>query len=93
MELPLVSATRIRGNPPLREALPILSASPLQAYKLIEHFSLLWLPINEVFNTIKDQSWVMRLKPIQNDHTLPKAEEYCSYHDGKRHKTIHCRSL
>ena len=24
---------------------------------------------------------------------LPGAEEYYSYHDGKRHKTIHCQSV
>jgi len=38
-----------------RQALLILSRSPLQAYKPIEYFTLLRLPINEFFNTIKDQ--------------------------------------
>ena len=70
----------------------ILSASPLRAYKSIEQFTLLRLSINEVFNTIKDQPWIRRPTPIQYDHSHPRAEEYC-YHDGKEHKTIHCRSL
>jgi len=38
-----------------RQALSIFSPSLLRAYKLIEQFTPLWLPINEVFNTIKDQ--------------------------------------
>jgi len=75
-----------------RQALPILSASPLRAYKSIEQFTLLRLSINEVFNAIKDQPWIRRPRPIQYDHSHPRAEEYC-YHDCKGHKTIHCRSL
>jgi len=35
-----------------RQALLILSPSPLQAYKPIEQFTPLRLPINEIFNII-----------------------------------------
>jgi len=38
---------RIGGNLPTREALPILSPSPLCAYNLIEQFTLFKLPINK----------------------------------------------
>ena len=76
-----------------RQAFQILSSSLLGAYKLIEKFTLLRLSVNEVFNTIKDQTWTMRPRPIPYDPSLPKVKEYCSYHDGKGHKTIHCRSL
>ena len=75
------------------QALSIFSPSLLQAYKMIEQFTPLRLPINEVFNTVKDQPWVKRLRPIQYDPSLPGIEEYCSYYDNKRHKIIHYRSL
>jgi len=58
-----------------------------------DYFSPLRLPINEVFNAIKDQSWVKRPEPIQYNPMLPGAEEYYSYHDSKGHQTVHCRSL
>jgi len=35
----------------------------------------------------------MRLRTIQYDPSLLEAEEYCSYHDGKWHKIIHCQIL
>jgi len=48
-----------------------------------EHFTLLRLSINEVFNAFKDKPWVKPLKSIQYNPTLLRAEEYCSYHDSK----------
>jgi len=49
---------RNRGQPAFkRQALPILSPNSLRTYKAMEqHFTLLRFLINEVFNTIKDQS-------------------------------------
>ena len=38
-----------------KQAFPVLSLNPLQAFKMEEHFTPLRLPINEVFNNIKDQ--------------------------------------
>ena len=58
-----------------------------------KYFTPLRLPINEVFNAIKDQQWVKRLKPIQYNPILLRVEEYYSYHDSKGHQTIHCRSF
>jgi len=40
-------------------------SNPFQAFKKEEHFTLLRLPINEVFNVIKDQPWVKRPRLIQ----------------------------
>jgi len=48
---------------------------------------LLRLHINEVFNIIKDQPWVWYLRSIQYYPSLLSAKEYCSYNDGKGHKT------
>ena len=54
-----------RGQPAYnRQELSILSPSPLRSYQLIEIFTLLRLPINEVFNIIKNQPWVRRSRPI-----------------------------
>ena len=73
-----------RGQPAYnKQALPMLSPSPLQAFKPTERFTPLRLPINKVFNAIKDQLWVRHLKPIQYDLALLKAEEYCSHHNNK----------
>ena len=47
-----------------RQALPILPPNPLLDYRSMEQFTSLKLPINEVFNTIKDQPWVRRPRPI-----------------------------
>jgi len=55
----------------------------------VGYFTPLKLPINEIFNTIKDQPQVRRLRLIMYDLILSGAEEYCSYHDGKGHKIIH----
>jgi len=66
---------RNRGQPAFkRQALLILSPSPLRAFRTEEYFTPFRLSINEIFNTIKDQSWVRRPKPIRYDPTLPKAE-------------------
>ena len=44
-----------RGQPAYKKhALSILSLNPLRAFKPTEHFTPLRLPINEVFNAIKD---------------------------------------
>ena len=51
------------------------------------------LPINEIFNAIKDQLWVRRPRPIHYNPKLPRVEEYCSFHDSKGYKTIHCKNL
>jgi len=40
------------------QEISIFSPNLLRIYKPIEHFTLLRLPINEVFNNIKGQSWV-----------------------------------
>jgi len=32
-------------------------------------------------------------KPIQPNQLLIRSEEYCSFHDCKKHQTIHCWSL
>jgi len=86
-------ATRIRGNPPSKSrrsnSLPKSTAN-LQSGTTLHSLTL---PINEVFTVIKDQPWVRRLTPIQHDPALPEAEDYCSYHDSKGHKTAHSRSL
>jgi len=55
-----------------RQALMILSPSPLRAYRVIEQFTLLRLPISEVFNTIKNQPMVRQLRPILYDLSHPQ---------------------
>ena len=76
-----------------RQVLLILSLSLLWAYQSMDQFTLLRLSINKVFNAIKDHSWVRHPRPVQYDPLHPRVREYCSYHDDKGHKTIHCRSL
>ena len=58
-----------------------------------EPFTPLGLYINEVFNAIKNQSWIKRLKSIQYNPTLPEVEENYSYYNNKGHQTVHCISL
>jgi len=87
------SGTWIGGNPTYeRQALSVISPSLLQTFKPTEHRSVR-LPINEVFNAIKDQLWDRRSRPIRYYPTLSKIDEYCSYHDNKGHKTVHCWNL
>jgi len=50
-------------------------------------------PHQRSLQTVNDLRWVRRPRPIQYDSSLFGAEEYCSYHDGKGQKTIHCQSL
>ena len=76
-----------------RQALLVLSLNPCKTFKREKHFTPLRLPIDEVFNVIKDQSWVRRPKSIQYDLALPITKEYYSYHYSKAHQTIHCRNL
>jgi len=50
------ASDRPQGQPLYKKhALPILLSSPLRSYKPMEHITPLKLPINEVFNTSKDQ--------------------------------------
>ena len=51
--------------------------------QMIEQFTPFRLPINEIFNTIKNKPWVRSPRPIQYDLSLFGVEKYCSYHDGK----------
>ena len=76
-----------------KQAFPILSPNSLRAFRVEQHFTLLRLSINEVFNAIKDQPLIRRPKLIYYNPTFPGAEEYCSFHESKKHKTVHCRSL
>ena len=76
-----------------KQALPVLSLNSLQAFKLIEHFVPFKLPINAVFNAIKDQPWVRRPRTIQYKLALPGVEEYYFIHDSKGYRTIYCKNL
>jgi len=93
-EAPNHAQDRHRGQPTYKKkALPIHSPSPPQIYRSMERYTLLKLPVDKIFNTIKDWPWVSRSKPIQHNLLLPKLEEYCSYHDCKGHKIVHCWTL
>ena len=59
----------------------------------MERLTPLKLPVNEIFNTIKDQPWVRPPKLIQHNFSLPESEEYCSHHDYKGYQTVHCWAL
>ena len=59
----------------------------------MERLTLLKLPIDEVYNTIKYQPWVRRPKPLLHNPSLFESEEYCSYDEGKGYQTIHCWAL
>ena len=74
----LMPKIEIRGNLPLKiQTLPMLSPNSLQTYKPMErHFTLLRIPISEVFNTIKSQPWVRRPSPIRYDSTFPKQKNF-----------------
>ena len=89
-----VSVTRIGGQPAYKsQALSVLSPNPLQAFKMEQHLTPLRLPINEVFNSIKDQHWLSAQS--ESDTTLfsPEWKNIVFFNDSKRHKTIHCRTL
>ena len=93
-ESPTHVSDQNQGQPTCKkQAFPVLSSNPLRAFRMEQHFIPSRLPINEVFNAIKDQPWVRRPKPIQHDPTLSEVEDYCSYHDSKGYKTTHFRSL
>ena len=72
-----------------KQALLILLPSSLRAYKPVSNSLRSGSP-STVFNTINDQSWIWRPRPIQYDLSLPKTEEYCSYRDskGRRSSTV-----
>jgi len=56
---------------PAFEVLSILPPNPLQSYNPMEqHFTLLKLPINEVFHTFKDQPWVRPKTNRYNPHFI-----------------------
>jgi len=83
-----------RGQPTFKkQVFLILSPSPLLVFRTEQHFASLRFPINEVFSATKDQPWVRRPKLIQYDPALFRAEDYCSYHDNKGHKTTHCKAF
>ena len=78
------------GQPAKKRSAPDPLAEPapsLQADRAIHSTQALYHI--EVFNTIKDQLWVRRLRRIQYDPSHPEIEEYCSYHYSKGHKNIH----
>jgi len=80
-----------RGQPFYKkQALSIMSSSPIQDYRLAVHFTPLKLLICEVFNTFKDQPWVRRPKPIQPNLSLIGSDDYCLFHDCKGHQFIYC---
>jgi len=84
-----------RGNLPSRDRRSLsfhqIRSEPTNWWTNI---SLRWgSPINDVFNTINDQSWVRYPRTIQYNPTFSGAEEYCSYHDCKGHMTIYCWAL
>jgi len=54
----------------------------------MEHFTPLKLSINNIFNTINDQPWVRRPRPIQHNPSFSRSEEYYSYHDCKWHQAV-----
>jgi len=87
--------TKLQSMPvtPIGDNLPTKDRRSRSSHRIHSKFSRWRLPINEVFNAIKDQPWVKHPKPFQYNHTLSGAEEYCSYHDGKRHQTVYYRSL
>jgi len=75
----LPNTPRPHGQPAYkRQAFPVLSPSPLQSYRSMLHFTPQRLPINEIFNAIKDQPWVRRPRLIQHNPSLFELEEYCS---------------
>ena len=71
----------------------ILPPNPLRDYRSIKRFTPLKLPINKVFNTIEDQPWVRRPRPILHNPLLPGSEEYCSYYDCKRYQIVYYWAL
>jgi len=76
-----------------RRAPPNSSYNMFHAYGAEEFFTPLKLPIEEVFQAIKDEPWVKRPSPIQNDPSRLGSKEQCSFHDGMGHKINQCRSL
>jgi len=76
---------RHRGQPAYKkQVLPILSPSLLRGDRLMKCFTPLKLQIEEIFNTFKDQPWVMSWRPLQHNPSLLGLEDYCSYHESKR---------
>jgi len=83
-EAPINASNPNRGQPAYkRHVFLVFSLNSVQAFKMKEHLRPLRLPINEIFNTIKDQAWIKRPKSIQYNPTLSGAEEYCSYHNKR----------
>ena len=62
--------------------------SPFRAYWVDDSFTLLKLPIHDVFEAIKGQSWVKRPEVKPHDPAHPGAKDYCSFHDSKGHQTF-----
>ena len=93
MKLYSMPITRIRSNHPTKDKHFCSSLNPLQTFKMEQHFTLLRLPINEVFNAINEKPLVRRPRLIQSDRTFFGVEEYCSYCDSKGHHAVHCKNL
>jgi len=84
-EAPDYVSNRHRGLPPYKkQTLSIMPSRTIQGYRSAECFTPLKLPIDEVFNTFKDQPKVRCLKPIQPNPSLI-GSEYCSFYDCKGH--------
>jgi len=71
----------------------IPSVEPTLAYQVSNSFALPKLPIQDVFEAIKGQPWVRRLKAKTLDHVRPGVRDYCSFHDNKGHWTSKYQSL
>jgi len=52
------------------------------------------IPVDYVFNAIKDQSWVRRpTRPLSQNPKGPGFRDYCAFHDKMDHPIIECRIL
>jgi len=81
---PMHASNQNWGQPTYkRQAFQVLSLNSPQTLKMEQHFTALRLPINEVYNAIKDERWVRHPTLIQYDPIIPEVQEYCSYHDSK----------
>jgi len=67
--------------------------STLRAYRVDDSFTLLKLPIQDIFEAIKGQPWVKHPEAKPHDPARPGAKDYYSFHDSKGHQTSQYRSL
>jgi len=53
-----------------------------------------YIPIDQIFNAIKDQSWVRHpTRPLPPNQRGPGSGDYCAFHDGRGHLTMDCQTL